>query len=192
MGLGPPGVRSDLSLTLSSLLWLVTCLSGRVAVSSPHGVPGPTLSRTGVPRFSVQLLCVCFWWHIPDPQCVLLALSLNDLRSFILDQWSEKEVIVAPVLCSGEREAAGPSLGQLPVSSLARNAGAQCLCVCVLACVLARCVLHVYSMSPLSVVALCVTHSVHPLYSLRKGWRDRAPTYSEEQGQLPTASPSVA
>ena len=79
--------------------------------------------------------------------------------SFILHQWSEKEVVVTPVLCSSDpRDHEVLLLGAVGSvkSGLAGTLGAVCVCVCVHACmrVLSRCVLHVCGVSPLSMVAL--------------------------------------
>ena len=89
-----------------------------------------------------------------------LGFVLNNLRSFILHQWSEKEVVVTPVLCSSDpRDHEVLLLGAVGSvkSGLAGTLGAVCVCVCVCmhACVCFHGVCCMFVVCPLSPWLLC-------------------------------------
>ena len=111
-----------------------------------------------------------------------LGFVLNNLRTFILHQWSENEVVVTPVLCSGDLRGHGvPLLGAVgsDKSSLAGTPGAVSVCVCMHACAYTMriaCLWHVLSLRGCSVNDPGSCSSLPPLEGLGG---DRAPTYSE-------------
>ena len=119
---------------------------------------------------------------IPRSPVRPLGFVLNNLRSFILHQWSEKEVVVTPVLCSSDpRDHEVLLLGAVGSvkSGLAGTPGAVCVCVCMHACACTVCVACLWCVPSLHGCSVNDPGSCSSLLPLEGPGGDRAPTYSE-------------